>query len=273
MAAGMFEARMRILCAIHPPEAIRRILDCLGLPSRPPPVAPASGMNDPWICRPERFRRLCAEVWVISVSFCFAWPYNQYRGEARAPKLTYYPLSEAGGEPIVIPRQAKLLPSGSETAAHSACASRSTAASPRAPATRVGLRARRRGRSATGCATPTTPSSSAPAPCASTIRSSPRAGPGGATPCASSSTGACASRCGAPGGWIRRRFSGRCSSRGLILDFVEGGGAREPRGRPDRQVRGKAPRRHTRRGRGHPRPAEGTRVRLSQRAGSHAEPP
>ncbi len=29
--------RMRILCAINPPEAIVKILDCLGLPSRPPP--------------------------------------------------------------------------------------------------------------------------------------------------------------------------------------------------------------------------------------------
>jgi hypothetical protein len=25
------------LCAIHPPEAIRKILDCLGIPSKPPP--------------------------------------------------------------------------------------------------------------------------------------------------------------------------------------------------------------------------------------------
>jgi len=33
--------RMRILCAIHPPDAIRKILDCLGLPSRPPPIAGA----------------------------------------------------------------------------------------------------------------------------------------------------------------------------------------------------------------------------------------
>ena len=29
---------MRILSAIHPPDAIRKILDCLGLPSRPPPI-------------------------------------------------------------------------------------------------------------------------------------------------------------------------------------------------------------------------------------------
>jgi hypothetical protein len=31
---------MRILAAIHPPEATRAILECLGLPSRPPPTAP-----------------------------------------------------------------------------------------------------------------------------------------------------------------------------------------------------------------------------------------
>jgi hypothetical protein len=33
--------RMRILCAINPPAAIKKILDCLGLPSRPPPIYPA----------------------------------------------------------------------------------------------------------------------------------------------------------------------------------------------------------------------------------------
>ena len=33
--------RMRILTAINPPEAIRKILDCLGLSWRPPPVARA----------------------------------------------------------------------------------------------------------------------------------------------------------------------------------------------------------------------------------------
>ena len=38
--------RMRILCAIHPPEAIRKILDCLGLPSRPPPIASAALEDD-----------------------------------------------------------------------------------------------------------------------------------------------------------------------------------------------------------------------------------
>ena len=33
--------RMRILAAIHSPEAIRGILECLGLPSRAPPICPA----------------------------------------------------------------------------------------------------------------------------------------------------------------------------------------------------------------------------------------
>ena len=35
-------SRLRILAAIHSPEAIRAILECLGLPSRAPPVAPAA---------------------------------------------------------------------------------------------------------------------------------------------------------------------------------------------------------------------------------------
>ena len=33
--------RMKILAAIHPPDATRKILECLGLPSRSPPLAPA----------------------------------------------------------------------------------------------------------------------------------------------------------------------------------------------------------------------------------------
>jgi len=33
--------RMRVLAAIHDPSAIRAILECLGLPSRPPPNLPA----------------------------------------------------------------------------------------------------------------------------------------------------------------------------------------------------------------------------------------
>ena len=35
-------ASTRIIAAIHSPQAIRAILDCLGLPTRPPPVAPPS---------------------------------------------------------------------------------------------------------------------------------------------------------------------------------------------------------------------------------------
>ena len=31
---------MKILCAVNPPDAIRKILNCLGLPSRPPPIFP-----------------------------------------------------------------------------------------------------------------------------------------------------------------------------------------------------------------------------------------
>jgi hypothetical protein len=37
---------MRILAAIHPPEATRAILECLGLPTRAPPLAPASPAGD-----------------------------------------------------------------------------------------------------------------------------------------------------------------------------------------------------------------------------------
>ncbi len=33
---------MRILSAIHPPKTTRAILDCLRLPTRPPPQAPAA---------------------------------------------------------------------------------------------------------------------------------------------------------------------------------------------------------------------------------------
>ena len=42
--------RMKVLCAVHPPAAIRKILTCLGLPSRPPPIAQASpAFDDPYI--------------------------------------------------------------------------------------------------------------------------------------------------------------------------------------------------------------------------------
>jgi hypothetical protein len=33
--------RMKILAAIHPPDTTGKILECLGLPSRAPPIAPA----------------------------------------------------------------------------------------------------------------------------------------------------------------------------------------------------------------------------------------
>jgi hypothetical protein len=42
LACPECQGRMRILAAIHAPEAIRAILDCLGLPSRSPPVAVAA---------------------------------------------------------------------------------------------------------------------------------------------------------------------------------------------------------------------------------------
>ena len=34
--------RMRILASIHPPESTRAILECLGLPTRAPPLSPAA---------------------------------------------------------------------------------------------------------------------------------------------------------------------------------------------------------------------------------------
>jgi hypothetical protein len=41
--------RMKIVAAIHSPAAIRKILDCLGLPSRAPPVAPARSPHTEWL--------------------------------------------------------------------------------------------------------------------------------------------------------------------------------------------------------------------------------
>jgi hypothetical protein len=40
-------ARMRIIAHIHPPTATRAILECLGLPIRAPPVAPARREGSP----------------------------------------------------------------------------------------------------------------------------------------------------------------------------------------------------------------------------------
>lgn len=39
-------AKMRILAAIDAPDAIRKILSCLGLPARAPPVTPALPDSD-----------------------------------------------------------------------------------------------------------------------------------------------------------------------------------------------------------------------------------
>jgi hypothetical protein len=40
--------QMRVLCAIHPPDAIQKILTCLGLLSRAPPITPAKP-DDEWM--------------------------------------------------------------------------------------------------------------------------------------------------------------------------------------------------------------------------------
>ncbi len=40
------QSRMRILAAIHPPVATRKILECLGLPSRAPPLARANRQHN-----------------------------------------------------------------------------------------------------------------------------------------------------------------------------------------------------------------------------------
>ena len=39
-------SRLRNLAAIQSPVAIRKILDCLGLPSRAPPIRPAPSHDD-----------------------------------------------------------------------------------------------------------------------------------------------------------------------------------------------------------------------------------
>ncbi|HYR84871.1 MAG TPA: hypothetical protein VE422_12395 [Terriglobia bacterium] len=41
--------RMKIVAALHSPDAIRKILDCLALPSRAPPVAPAASDLTAWM--------------------------------------------------------------------------------------------------------------------------------------------------------------------------------------------------------------------------------
>ena len=41
LSCGGCGGKLRLISAIHPPEATRKILDWVGLPSRPPPVSPA----------------------------------------------------------------------------------------------------------------------------------------------------------------------------------------------------------------------------------------
>ena len=46
LACDRCGGRLRIVAAIHPPETTRKILDCLGLPSRPPPMSPPARETD-----------------------------------------------------------------------------------------------------------------------------------------------------------------------------------------------------------------------------------
>jgi len=47
---------MRIVAAIHPPQAIRAILQCLGIPTRAPPISAAAAEEaDPFAVDPEPF--------------------------------------------------------------------------------------------------------------------------------------------------------------------------------------------------------------------------
>jgi len=62
-------SRMRILAAIEDPVVARKILDSLGLPSRPPPVAPArrnphSPNSD---AEPAAFANLCRYAAIVSI--------------------------------------------------------------------------------------------------------------------------------------------------------------------------------------------------------------
>ena len=48
LACDRCGGRLRILATIRPPETTRKILDHLGLPSRPPPLAPAAFQELPF---------------------------------------------------------------------------------------------------------------------------------------------------------------------------------------------------------------------------------
>jgi Putative transposase len=45
LECGHCKGRLRILAAIHPPENTRKILECLGLPTRAPPLRPAAAQS------------------------------------------------------------------------------------------------------------------------------------------------------------------------------------------------------------------------------------
>jgi hypothetical protein len=47
LECGHCKGRLRILAAIHPPENTRKILECLGLPTRAPPLRPAAAQSTP----------------------------------------------------------------------------------------------------------------------------------------------------------------------------------------------------------------------------------
>jgi hypothetical protein len=68
------------LAAIHPPEAIRKVLDCLGLPSRSPPIASAvPEMSLLFVSRKQH--PLLTEVCENPVSCNVAWDHNLESGE------------------------------------------------------------------------------------------------------------------------------------------------------------------------------------------------
>ena len=92
-------ARMRILAAINPPDAIRKILACLGLPARNPPIGPAILDTDaPDFCRAEQ--PICSAIRVR----CAHNPYPTARFRCKmqsqygeGPEVDISPLSAAGG--------------------------------------------------------------------------------------------------------------------------------------------------------------------------------
>jgi Putative transposase len=47
LQCGHCKGRLRILAAIHPPENTRKILECLGLPTRALPLVPAAARSTP----------------------------------------------------------------------------------------------------------------------------------------------------------------------------------------------------------------------------------